>query len=153
MVIIRLFMQDFSHFQSFIHNAVEPIISKNQRIAEIFKNWWNSSACCVIEKIVPDYSKDVCLNQYSCYSKIPFPCMLKNNISYLQIRAYLNERPPLSGKITVADPLQPSRLKLGVWLRYHLKAYENTNGAIRGFFEFCSLAQVIALQSIKFSFF
>ena len=73
--------------------------------------------------------------------------------AYLQIRAYLNERPPLSGRITVADPLQPSWLKLGVWLRYHLKAYENTNGAIRGFFEFCSLAQVIALQSIKFSFF
>ena len=32
----------------------------------------------------------------------------------VQIRAYLNERPPLSGKITVADFLQPSRLKLGV---------------------------------------
>ena len=35
---------------------------------------------------------------------------------------------------TVADPLQPSMLKLGVGLRYHLKAYENTNGTIRAFF-------------------
>ena len=34
-----------------------------------------------------------------------------------------------------------------------MKAYENTNGDIRGFSEFCSPAQVIALQSIKFSFF
>ena len=42
-----------------------------------------------------------------------------SSFTFLQIRAYLNERPPLSGKITVAAPLEPSMLKLGVWLRYH----------------------------------
>ena len=39
-----------------------------------------------------------------------------SSFTFLQIRAYLNERPPLSGDITVAAPplLEPRMLKLGV---------------------------------------
>ena len=85
----------------------------------------------------PRYAADaneVKTSQYQLLSLLDNAKLYFHFLAHLQIRAYLNERPPLSGSITVADPLQPSRLKLGARLRYHLKAYENTNSAIRGFF-------------------